>query len=238
MNEIRFDWPRLARTGVAEAVLADGKTLEHLRAILDEAGAGKRSVLMTRLDADAAEALAGEHASRFDYDARSRTAVFDHGLPPPAPSDALIVTAGTSDLPVAMEAQRTLAFHGLDVPVLADCGVAGLWRLREHAERLERAPAIIAVAGMEGALFPVIAGMTHGIVIALPTSIGYGVAEGGTVALSTALATCAPGVVTVNIDNGFGAASAMIKILSTRSALRAGDEGEGVNDPLTKDMDT
>ena len=93
--------------------------------------------------------------------------------------------------------------------------MAGLGRLREQATRLERASAIIAVADMEGALFPVIAGMTSGIVIALPTSVGYGVAAGGRVALSTALATCAPGVVVVNIDNGFGAASALIKILAS-----------------------
>ena len=138
----------------------------------------------------------------------------------------MIVTGGTSDLRVAREAQRTLLFHGLDVAVLADCGVAGLWRLTEHADRLRAAPAIIAVAGMEGALFPVLAGLTRGLVIAVPTSVGYGVATDGRAALSTALATCAPGVVAVNVDNGFGAASALLKILRAGRRLRlAADVG-------------
>lgn len=220
MTDLRFDWQRAKRTGVAEAVLATGKSDEQIRAVITEAQVSRQSLLITRLEPELGAALAADIGESFDHDARSRTAILDQGLPDPQPSDALIVTAGTSDLPVAEEARRTLAFHGHDVEILADCGVAGLWRLTEQAERLCAATAIIAVAGMEGALFPVVAGLTPALVIAVPTSIGYGVAEGGKAALGTALATCAPGVVAVNIDNGFGAACALIKVLA-----RSSDQG-------------
>ncbi len=218
MSGLRFDWERAGRTGVAEAVLAAGKSDAQVRAVIAEAQASQRSLLITRLAPGLGAELAAELGEAFDHDPQSRTAILDNGLPAPAPSDALIVTGGNSDLPVAEEARRTLAFHGHDVELLADCGVAGLWRLTDHAERLRAAPAIIAVAGMEVALFPVLAGLTPALVIAVPAAVGYGVAEGGKAALSTALATCAPGVVTVNIDNGFGAACAMIKVLGAGKA--------------------
>ncbi|MGP1395775.1 MAG: nickel pincer cofactor biosynthesis protein LarB [Inquilinaceae bacterium] len=213
MTDLRFDWDRAARTGVSEAVLSDGKSVDQIVRIVAEADTAKRSLLLTRLSADAASKAAGAATGPFDYDRLSRTAILDHGLPDPVPSKALIVTAGSSDMEVAREARRTLLFHGHDVEILADCGVAGLWRLTGHIDRLAQAPAIIAVAGMEGALFPVLAGLVPALIIAVPTSVGYGVAEAGKAALSTALATCSPGLTVVNIDNGFGAASALIKIL-------------------------
>ena len=216
MIEMRFDWDRAARTGVSEAVLADGKSLPQLEDLLGQARERGRSVLLTRLSPDIAAALQANASDDFHYDAGSRCAVLDMGLPKPSPCAGLIVTAGSSDLPVAWEAQRTLAFHGFDVPLVADCGVAGLWRLIEQRETLAAANVLIAVAGMEGALFSVLAGLTPAAIIAVPTSVGYGVAAGGQVALNSALATCSPGVVTVNIDNGFGAACAMLKILAAQ----------------------
>ena len=204
-----MDWDRATRTGVAEAVLADAKTDANLNSIVADARSRSARLLLTRLSPRRAEAFA---ADDFDYDPLSSTGML--GKPPaPDPCGALIVTAGTSDLGVAHEALRTLAFHGYAADVLADVGVAGLWRLMEHKQRLLEARVIIAVAGMEGALFPVLGGLVPGIVIAVPTSVGYGVSEGGKAALSTALATCSPGVVAVNIDNGFGAAATAIKIL-------------------------
>jgi NCAIR mutase (PurE)-related protein len=125
-----------------------------------------------------------------------------------------IVTAGTSDLAVAREAARALAFNGFEAPIIADVGVAGLWRLTRRLEEIRRWKVVIGVAGMEGALFSVVGGLVSAPVIAVPTSVGYGVAHGGTTALHAALAGCAPGVVVVNIDNGFGAAAAAIKILN------------------------
>jgi NCAIR mutase (PurE)-related protein len=124
-----------------------------------------------------------------------------------------VVTAGTSDLPVAREAIRTLAFYGVAAREIADVGVAGLWRILMHEDELKRYPVVIVVAGMEGALFSVVAGLVGGVVIAVPTSTGYGAARHGETALHAALASCAPGVVTVNIDNGYGAASAALRAL-------------------------
>jgi len=128
-----------------------------------------------------------------------------------------VVTAGTSDLPVAREAIRTLAFYGVAAREIADVGVAGLWRILRHEEELRRYPVVIVVAGMEGALFSVVAGLVGGVVIAVPTSTGYGAARHGETALHAALASCAPGLVTVNIDNGYGAASAALRVLGVQA---------------------
>ena len=213
MTDVEFDWQRQQRTGIAEAVLCEGKSLPQLRYILTAANERNVSVLLTRLEATIANALIKEGFDNLLWHPDSGVAVLENKLPAVRQSDCLIVTAGSSDMPVALEAQETLRFNGVSVPVVADCGVAGLWRLTEKLDRLRAAPVIIAVAGMEGALFSVLAGMVNGLVIAVPRSAGYGVAAGGQAALSSALASCAPGVVTVNIDNGFGAACAMLKIL-------------------------
>lgn len=208
-----LDFERLARTGTAEAVLCAPKSAEQIDRILDLADEAGRAMLLTRLDGDRLDRLAGRHRSRLDYDPASRTAIF--GTPPAAEArpGIGIVTAGTSDMAVAGEAARTLRFHGYDAPVLADVGVAGLWRLTQRLDDIRRFRVIIAVAGMEGALFSVLAGLVAAPVIAVPSSVGYGVAAGGQVALHSALASCAPGLVVVNIDNGFGAACAAITMI-------------------------
>ena len=222
-KEVQFDWARGERTGIAEAVLCAGKSVQQVRGILDDANARGVSILLTRLSDDMAQSLSADGPDNLRMNEAARCAVLDNGLPEPRPSDCRIVTAGTSDMPVALEAQQTLRFHGLEVPVLADCGVAGLWRLTDRLDDLRAAPVIIAVAGMEGALFPVLGGLVRSVVIAVPTSVGYGVATGGKTALHTALAACAPGIVTVNIDNGFGAACALLKM----TGLAAADGSKG-----------
>ncbi|MEM7256645.1 MAG: nickel pincer cofactor biosynthesis protein LarB [Pseudomonadota bacterium] len=211
MQEVEFDWDRQQRTGVSEAVLCEGKTAQQISDILSQANERQVSLLLTRLTPDQMPQYQ-QAFSNFEPDARSHTAVLNNGIGVPKPCDCLIVTAGSSDLKVALEAQQTLRINGLDVKVIADCGVAGLWRLTDKLDQLNSAPVIIAVAGMEGALFPVLAGLVKGVVIAVPTSNGYGVATGGRVALGSALSACSPGVVTVNIDNGFGAACALLKM--------------------------
>jgi len=125
-----------------------------------------------------------------------------------------VVTAGTSDVPVSEEALRTLRFHGEDAVRVADVGVAGLWRLMARLEQLRTLPVLIVAAGMDAALPSVLAGLVGGAVIAVPTSVGYGVAAGGHAALHAVLASCAPGLVVVNIDNGYGAACAALRILA------------------------
>ena len=214
MTDYEFDWQRASRTGVAEAVLCGHKSIEQIEDIARQAMDRNQSLLFTRLASTHVEALSSEVKKKLDYDPISQTAILGaQALPTPATSEALIVTAGTSDMPIALEAQRTLTFNGLQVEIIADCGVAGLWRITEKLERLQAAPAIIAVAGMEGALFPVLGGLVPGLVIAVPRSVGYGVSADGKAALSSALASCSPGVVTVNVDNGFGAACALLKVL-------------------------
>jgi NCAIR mutase (PurE)-related protein len=214
-----FDAERETRTGVAEAVFCAGKTPDQIATILAEAVAAGRRLLLTRLRPEAFAALPPTARLDLDYEALSATAILGPVTPEAAPiAGALIVAAGTSDSGLAQEAARTLGFHGYAAPLIVDVGVAGLWRLMARLDELRAARVLIVVAGMEGALFSVIAGLVEAPVIALPSSVGYGVAAEGHAALHSALASCAPGVVTVNIDNGFGAAAAAIKML--RAALR------------------
>ncbi len=210
MSEFEIDWEREKRTGVAEAVLCENKTAAQITAILRSTG--ERALLLTRFTVDKFEGLPEDLRDGLDHDPASLTAFHRQ------PNRQLvhgpgIICAGTSDLPVAREAQRTLAFHGYHAPVVSDVGVAGLWRLMKRLEEIRSFSIVIAVAGMEGALFSVLAGLVDVPVIAVPTSVGYGVAAQGRAALSSALASCAQGLVSVNIDNGFGAACAALRIL-------------------------
>ncbi|HET6605607.1 MAG TPA: nickel pincer cofactor biosynthesis protein LarB [Rhodopila sp.] len=213
-EEFLIDWDRLRRTGVTEAVLCEPKTPAQIDAIV--ASAAGRRLLLTRLDEARHAALAERTQSALAYDPLSGTAVLG-GSVSLTETGVGIVAAGTSDLRVAREAAQTLAFHGHPAEIVADVGVAGLWRLTGRLEALRAFPLLIAVAGMEGALFSVLAGLVEAPVIAVPSSVGYGVSAGGKVALEAALASCAPGLVVVNIDNGFGAALAAIKVLRRSS---------------------
>ena len=214
MIDFEIDWEREARTGVAEALLCDGKSVTQIGAIL-EAAEGRR-LLLTRLDGAKLAELPAALRRHIDFDPLSRTAFFGT-VEEPTIAGAGIVCAGTSDLPVAREAARSLAFAGYQAPLIADVGVAGLWRLMRRIELIRSFSVVIAIAGMEGALFSVLAGLVDAPIIAVPTSIGYGVATGGHAALTSALASCAPGLVVVNIDNGFGSACAAIRILRSRN---------------------
>jgi len=211
---INPDWQRQARIGVGEAVFCAGKTAAQIEGLAALAEERRTSLLLTRLYPAKFAELNVRIRGRLDFDALSQTAVLDNGLPAAVPAGIGIVCAGTSDMPVAKEAERTLAFHGVASPLIADVGVAGLWRLLDRIAEIAAWRVAIVVAGMEGALFGVVAGLVPGVVIAVPTSVGYGVAAGGSVALNAALASCAPGVVVVNIDNGFGAACAAMKIVN------------------------
>jgi hypothetical protein len=157
-----------------------------------------------------------------DYEPLSRTAILggplSHGARTGAPAIE-IVCAGTSDLPVAVEARRTLFFHGVPAGQLTDVGVAGLHRLLDQLDRLRACPVMIVCAGMDAALPTVLGGLVGGVIIAVPTSVGYGVATGGAAALNASLASCAPGITVVNIDNGFGAACAALRVMQATMLL-------------------
>jgi NCAIR mutase (PurE)-related protein len=211
-DDIRFDHERQARIGLPEAVFAEGKTSAHIEALVDDHAARSHPLLVTRLSPSAHDDLHTDVRAVLDYDPVSRTAFLNSPGANGDPSVA-VVTAGTVDLGAAREATRTLEFHGVRSQLVADVGVAGLWRLLERADEIASFPVVIAVAGMEGALFSVLAGLVPGVMIAVPTSHGYGVAEQGRLALHAALSSCAPGVVATNIDNGYGAACAALRVL-------------------------
>ncbi|MEZ4427326.1 MAG: nickel pincer cofactor biosynthesis protein LarB [Nannocystaceae bacterium] len=215
MADFIIDWERAARTGVSEAVMCSGKSPAQIAAIAAEAAKHGRRLLFTRLDEERFRLLEPAARDAMAFDPLSRTAILGGSVELRA-SGIGIVCAGTSDLPVAREAARTLEFNGLECALISDVGVAGLWRLTARLEDIRAFSLVIAVAGMEGALFSVVAGLVAAPVIAVPTSVGYGAAEEGRTALNSALASCAPGLVAVNIDNGFGAAAAAVKMLAAR----------------------
>ena len=208
-----MDLTRAQRTGLEEAVFCQGKTVDQIASICRAAIVDDYPLLLTRLDHDKFQALPDEVITRLDYDALSSTAVIGqrtaHG-----PARVAIVSGGTSDVPVCKEALRTLSYHGFVCDEHYDLGVTGLWRLLDRLEMLQQYSVIIAAAGMEAALPTVLSGLVKAPVIALPTSVGYGISAGGRVALESCLASCSGSLLTVNIDNGFGAACAAIKILN------------------------
>jgi NCAIR mutase (PurE)-related protein len=218
MSEFRLDWQRHARTGTSEAVLCDSKTVPQIEAIVAHAQELGQRLLLTRLRPRQWRHLAAPVREALDYDEVSRTAIVGPPPPPRQSGRIAIVCAGTSDLRVATEAARTLAFAGESATMFVDVGVAGLWRLMDKLEDIRRHRVIIAVAGMEGALFSVLTGLVASVVVAVPTSVGYGVSAGGRVALDAALASCASGLVVVNIDNGFGAAHFALRMLGDAHA--------------------
>jgi NCAIR mutase (PurE)-related protein len=200
----KVDLHRALRSGAPEAVFCPGKTPEQVVAIVRRLAAEHANVLATRADASMATAVeAAGLPCRYHPVARLLVV-----RPEPTEGVGLVVVAaaGTSDLPVAEEAVLVARALGNRVERVDDCGVAGLHRLLDHRELLAEANAIVAVAGMEGALPSVIGGLVDRPVIAVPTSVGYGTSLNGLAALLAMLNSCAPGVSVVNIDNGYGAA--------------------------------
>ena len=200
----RVDVDRAARTGDPEVVYGAGKTPDQvvaiLRALHDKHP--ERAVLATRLAPEALEIVgAALPDAAVDLVARAVTL----GPLPAARGTVAVVSAGTSDAPVAAEAALTVAVHGAAVDRIDDVGVAGLHRLLGVRDRLDAADCLIVVAGMEGALPSVVGGLTGVPIVAVPTSVGYGASLGGVAALLAMLNSCAPGVTVVNIDNGYGA---------------------------------
>lgn len=209
---------RRERLAFDEAVFCEGKSVDQIRRLLEHARGAGANTLLTRLDAQKLAALPPALAGGIDYDEISRTAFYgDTHAPHGAPRVAL-VTAGTSDVGVAREASRTLHYYGEGCREFYDIGVAGLWRLMERIESIRELPVAIVVAGMDGALPSVLGGLVPGLVIAVPSSAGYGVAANGLTALNTMLASCAPGLVVVNVDNGYGAACAALRALHATAA--------------------
>lgn len=201
----KVDHHRALRHGMPEVVFGKGKTPGQILAIVNTLLATSQNVLVTRADEAAAALLSSEHAEEMEYFPASGAVRFWRDRAPRGKGKIAVVCAGTSDMPVAEEAQVTAEVMGNEVEAIHDVGVAGIHRLMQNRERLTAARVVIVCAGMEGALPSVVGGLVSVPVIAVPTSVGYGASFHGLAALLGMLNSCASNVTVVNIDNGFGA---------------------------------
>ncbi|MGP9843692.1 nickel pincer cofactor biosynthesis protein LarB [Brachybacterium sp. 107] len=224
---LELDLDRARRRGAPEAVLCDAKSVDQVAAIAQEyarlAATGREDlgpVLFTRADVARAEAIRAALPGAF-HDADSRLLAWPAELPEPTGGLVIVACAGTSDLPAAREAELTARYLGRPTRLIADIGIAGLHRLLSRLPELRDAACVVVAAGMDGALPTVVAGQISAPVVALPTSVGYGVASGGVTAALTMLSACAPGIGVVNIDNGYGAGHLAAQI--ARWAPEAGE---------------
>jgi NCAIR mutase (PurE)-related protein len=200
----KVDRHRALRQGIAEVIYGAGKTAEQIigiaKVMVED---GQETVLITRIDAETAAVI--QKAFPMRYHERSRIGIIGNMPIPDGRGTIVVATGGTTDIPVAEEAALTAEALGNEVKRLYDVGVSGIHRLLAHREEIMSAEAVIAIAGMEGALASVIGGLADCPVVAVPTSVGYGASFGGVAALLSMLNSCALGVSVVNIDNGFGA---------------------------------
>jgi NCAIR mutase (PurE)-related protein len=207
------DHHRAIRQGVPEVILGEGKTAEQIIAIARELVRTGQNVLVTRIDQAKAAVMAKE-IPETRHNAMARTCTVELSpIPPLSERRVALVSAGTSDMPIAEECAETMHVLGLAFDRVFDVGVAGIHRLLHRRPLLESAGVIVVIAGMEGALASVVAGLVDAPVVAVPTSVGYGASLHGMTALFGMLTSCASGVTVVNIDNGFGAAFAAARIL-------------------------
>jgi pyridinium-3,5-biscarboxylic acid mononucleotide synthase len=211
LGHTKIDLHRPLRNGFPEVIYAAGKTPEQVAEIFLRLRDHESPILATRVPAAMAEHVRSV-CPQAAYNPLGRTLTYVKGAIEYREGEIAIITAGTSDLPVAEEARVTCEMLGSQAQVIADVGVAGIHRLFDRLETIRQARVVIVVAGMEGALASVVGGLISQPIIAVPTSVGYGVALSGLTALCAMLSSCASGVTVVNIDNGFGAACAACKI--------------------------
>ncbi len=207
IRNTHIDHHRELRQGIPEVVFAQGKTKEEVISIARKLYERSGRVLITRANEEIYKAL-NISSAKF----HSRSGVIMASEEKDKIGSVLIITAGTSDIPVAEEAQLTASFLGSNVKTVYDIGVAGIHRLFAYKELIQQANVIVVVAGMEGALPSVVGGLTDRVIIGVPTSRGYGTAFGGLTALMSMLNSCVPGIAVMNIDNGFGAGCLAHKI--------------------------
>jgi NCAIR mutase (PurE)-related protein len=200
-----IDHHRSLRRGLSEVIYGEGKEVDDILAIMDKMLARRENIMVTRVSKDKAEKIGLKHPETKFYPKARVLTLIQNAPRPRGRGTILVVSAGTSDIPVAEEAAVTARFMGNEVEMIHDLGVSGLHRLLSHRSRLLAASVIIVVAGMEGALPSVVGGLVDKPVIAVPSSVGYGASFGGVAALLGMLNSCASGVTVVNIDNGFGA---------------------------------
>ena len=211
-SAVRFDLERERRIGLPEAVFCAGKPFAVLSELFERfAATSAPPILFTRLSPEVFARVDRRIAEKYDYDPISRTAW--NAVREKRPGTCAVVSAGSADAPVVMEAARTLEYLGYEARPFIDCGVAGLWRIEAAIADINACDVVICAAGLDAALASVLGGLTMRPIFAVPTSVGYGIATGGETALRSMLASCAPGVAVFNIDNGYGAACAAARVL-------------------------
>ncbi|GEA51874.1 circadian phase modifier CpmA [Vibrio inusitatus NBRC 102082] len=218
MSGIIIDFERKQRCGIEEAILCERKSVTQIEEIIELGLERQARLLFTRFNKEKWSQLDPVYHQQLAYCPLSSTAILGEldKLEDQQPHIA-IVSGGSSDTGVCHEILTTLNYHGYAARLFEDVGVSALWRLHDALDEINKAKVIIAVAGMEAALPTVLSGMTNRPIIAVPTSVGYGVSEGGQLALNACLGSCAAGLMTVNIDNGFGAACGAIKMINSFS---------------------
>jgi NCAIR mutase (PurE)-related protein len=217
-ERIQIDTEREQRQGFSEAIYGEGKSLSQLNEIAHFFKKSQQPLLITRLEREAIEQLTEQLKCSGKVKVSSEGGTFcwwpeSHQVEPNSPERIALVSAGASDEAVLQEAEMTLAFYGFSSFRVCDAGVAGIHRLLKHKGKLQQAQACIVIAGMDGALPSVVGGLVGAPVVAVPTSVGYGSSLGGISALLSMLNSCASGVTVVNIDNGYGAAMAVVRII-------------------------
>ena len=215
MYESIIDFQRRKRLGVIEAIWGEHKSIKQISEILKKYQLVSETALVTRLTKEKAEKLLIDFPSAKFHEISGCLTMGSFEECISSKQEVIILTGGTSDLGVASEAEIALNLHGIKTKLLIDVGVAGIHRLLERLEEIKSAKVVIACAGMEGALPTVLAGLIPQPIIGLPVSVGYGISGGGKTALEGMLASCAPGLLVVNIDNGYGAAMAALRILAS-----------------------
>ena len=212
-QDARLDLNRRRRLGMVEAVWGEHKTADQIIAILQRFAEAGELGLVTRVDAEKAAAVQQRLPAVQVHPEARCLSLGQLPDPPDGPAAVAVLSGGSSDRSVVCEVALALQLHGIGVDLVMDVGVAGLHRLLDQLPRLETARVLIACAGMEGALPTVLTGLVPQPVIGVPVSVGYGVSQGGRAALDGMLASCAPGLCVVNIDNGYGAAMAALRML-------------------------
>ena len=213
LQDARLDLNRRRRLGMVEAVWGEHKTADQIIAILQRFAEAGELGLVTRVDAEKAAAVQQRLPAVQVHPEARCLSLGQLPDPPDGPAAVAVLSGGSSDRSVVCEVALALQLHGIGVDLVMDVGVAGLHRLLDQLPRLKTARVLIACAGMEGALPTVLTGLVPQPVIGVPVSVGYGVSQGGRAALDGMLASCAPGLCVVNIDNGYGAAMAALRML-------------------------
>jgi pyridinium-3,5-biscarboxylic acid mononucleotide synthase len=215
----RIDHHRELRQGFPEVIFCQDKTPEQISAISQKIVEHGSNLLATRASIEKFKAVK-EVLSNAEYNETAKAIFYKRAEIKKIPGKVIVITAGTSDIPIASETLVTGEMLGLDIKIISDVGVAGIHRIFDNIEELNSAAVIIVLAGMEGALASVVAGLVQSPVIAVPTSVGYGSSFNGLTPLLGMLNSCVPGVAVMNIDNGFGAAALAFKILNTVNKLK------------------